>query len=58
VGAEIAALLAEKAIFELEGPILRVAAPDFPAPYSPPLEKAFLPGTADVVAAARSLLER
>jgi 2-oxoisovalerate dehydrogenase E1 component len=58
VGAELAAILAEKSIFDLEGPVLRVAAPDMPAPYSPPLEKFYLPGAADVVAAARSLLER
>src|SRR4030095_573438 len=44
VGAEIAAILAEKAIYELEAPILRVAALDMPAPYSPPLESAYLPG--------------
>ncbi len=58
VGAELAAILAEKLIWELEGPIVRVAAPDTPAPYSPPLEHAFLPKAEDVVAAARSLMER
>jgi 2-oxoisovalerate dehydrogenase E1 component len=58
VGAEVSAILAEKALFDLEAPIVRVAAPDVPAPYSPPLEKAFLPGPADVIRAVRSLLER
>jgi 2-oxoisovalerate dehydrogenase E1 component len=58
VGAELAAILAEKSIFELEAPVLRVAAPDMPAPYSPPLEKLYLPGAADVAAAARTLMER
>ena len=58
VGAEVSAILAEKALFDLEAPVLRVAAPDVPAPYSPPLEKAYLPGPADVIQAARSLLER
>ncbi len=58
VGAELAAILAEKAIYDLEAPILRVAAPDMPSPYSPPLETAFLPNAGDVVAAARSLMER
>jgi len=57
VGAEVAAILAEKSLFELEAPVVRVAAPDIPAPYSPPLEKAFLPGPAAVVRAVRSLLE-
>ena len=56
VGAEVSAILAEKALFELEAPILRVAAPDMPSPYSPPLEKAYLPGPDDVVRAARSLM--
>jgi 2-oxoisovalerate dehydrogenase E1 component beta subunit len=58
VGAELAAILAEKAIYDLEAPILRVAAPDMPSPYSPPLESAYLPNAADVAAAARSLMER
>ncbi|HXX93506.1 MAG TPA: dehydrogenase E1 component subunit alpha/beta [Planctomycetota bacterium] len=58
VGAEIAAILAEKLIWELDGPIVRVAAPDEPAPYSPPLEYAYLPKPQDVVRAARALLER
>lgn len=58
VGAELAAILAEKAIYDLEGPILRVAAPDMPSPYSPPLESVYLPTASDVIAAARSLMER
>jgi len=58
VGAELAAILAEKAIFDLEGPVLRVTAPDMPSPYSPPLESLYLPGAKDVIAAARSLMER
>ncbi|MBI3855773.1 MAG: dehydrogenase [Planctomycetes bacterium] len=57
VGAEVAAILAEKSIFDLEAPILRVAAPDMPAPYSPPLESAYLPGPKGVIAAARSLMK-
>src|SRR4029078_1609061 len=58
VGAELAAILAEKAIYDLESPILRVAAPYMPSPYSPPLEAADLPNAGDVAAAARSLMER
>ena len=57
VGAEIAAILAEKAIYELEAPVMRVAALDMPAPYSPPLEAAYLPGPKDVIAAARALMK-
>jgi 2-oxoisovalerate dehydrogenase E1 component beta subunit len=40
-GAEIAALLAEKAIDCLQAPIVRVAGPDTPFPYA--LEQAYLP---------------
>jgi 2-oxoisovalerate dehydrogenase E1 component beta subunit len=55
-GAEIAAWIAERLLFELDGPVVRVAAPDMPAPYSPPLEHAFLPKAEDVVSAARKLV--
>lgn len=57
VGAELAAILAEKAIFDLEGPVLRVAAPDMPSPYSPPLESLYLPKPDDVIRAARELMK-
>jgi 2-oxoisovalerate dehydrogenase E1 component beta subunit len=56
VGAEIAALIGEKALWDLTAPVLRVCAPDMPPPYSPPLEYAFLPKAADIVAAARTLM--
>jgi len=55
VGAEIAALLAEKAFERLDAPVVRVTAPDTPIPFSPPLEEAFLPNTRTLVAAARQL---
>jgi 2-oxoisovalerate dehydrogenase E1 component beta subunit len=54
-GAEIAATIAEEAFESLDGPVTRVAAPDTPVPFSPPLEKAFIPQVDDVVAAARAL---
>ncbi|MCA1648199.1 MAG: alpha-ketoacid dehydrogenase subunit beta [Chloroflexi bacterium] len=41
-GAEIAALVAEKAIFSLDGPIVRVAAPNTPIPFSESLETAYV----------------
>ncbi len=56
-GGEIVARIAEKAFEHLDGPIVRVAPPDTPVPYSPPLEEAFLPQVADVVARARELAE-
>lgn len=55
VGAEVAAILAEDAFDMLDGPIMRVTAPDTPVPFSPPLEKAFLPDPEKIVAAARRL---
>jgi 2-oxoisovalerate dehydrogenase E1 component beta subunit len=41
----------------LDGPIVRVTAPDTPVPFSPPLEDAFIPQPDDVVEAARRLKE-
>ena len=55
IGAEISALLAEECFDSLDGPIMRIAAPDTPVPFSTPLEEFFLPKTADIVAAARTL---
>jgi 2-oxoisovalerate dehydrogenase E1 component beta subunit len=52
---ELAASITESVWDYLDGPILRVTAPDTPVPYSPPLEEAFLPNTAKVVEQARQL---
>lgn len=54
-GAEIAAMIAEEGIAYLDGPIVRVAAKNVPIPYSPELENFVLPGTGDIVEAARGL---
>jgi len=54
-GAEIAAQVAELAFDYLDGPIVRVAAPFTPVPFSPPLEQAFLPGVDDVVSAVKKI---
>jgi pyruvate/2-oxoglutarate/acetoin dehydrogenase E1 component len=56
-GAEFAARIAEKAFDYLDAPVKRVASLDVPTPYSPPLEAAWLPNAAKVVAAARELLD-
>jgi pyruvate/2-oxoglutarate/acetoin dehydrogenase E1 component len=40
-GGEIAALVAERAFEYLDAPVMRVAPPDTPVPYSPPLEEFF-----------------
>ena len=55
IGAEISALISEYCFDHLDGPILRIAAPDTPVPYSPPLEEFFLPKVDDVLRAARKL---
>lgn len=55
IGAEIAAQLAEECFTYLDGPILRVAAPDTPVPFSTPLEQFFLPKVGDIVEAAKKL---
>ncbi len=56
IGAEIAARITEHAFDSLDGPVVRVAAADTPIPFSPPLEKAFLPDVEKVLAKARWLL--
>jgi 2-oxoisovalerate dehydrogenase E1 component beta subunit len=54
---ELAATISETVFEYLDGPILRVTAPDTPIPYSPPLEDAFLPNVGKVLAKARELLQ-
>jgi 2-oxoisovalerate dehydrogenase E1 component beta subunit len=54
-GAEIAATIAEEAFEDLDAPVKRIAAPDTPVPFSPPLEKAYIPQVDDVVAGLRDL---
>ena len=55
-GAQVAALIAEKGFESLDGPVVRVATPDVPIPFSPPLEAAVLPGVDRVKEACRELL--
>jgi pyruvate/2-oxoglutarate/acetoin dehydrogenase E1 component len=55
-GAEIAALLAEKAILDLRGPVLRVTGYDVPFPFWS-IEDEHIPSPARVVEAAEKLLK-
>lgn len=55
VGAEFAAIIAEEAFENLDGPVRRVASIDTPVPYSPPLEEFFMPNVDKVLAAMRDL---
>src|SRR6266511_1921694 len=54
--AELAAILAEKAILDLRGPVLRVTGYDVPYPYWQ-IEDAYMPSVDRVTAAVRRLLE-
>ena len=54
--AELAAILAEKAILDLRGPVIRVTGYDVPFPYWK-LEDYYLPSVERIVGAARKLLE-
>jgi pyruvate/2-oxoglutarate/acetoin dehydrogenase E1 component len=56
-GAQVAAVIAERGFEDLDGPVRRVATPDVPIPFSPPLEQALLPSVERVKEAARELLE-
>ena len=56
-GAQVAALIAEKAFEDLDGPVTRVATPDVPIPFAPPLEQAVLPSADRVREACRELLD-
>ncbi len=55
-GAELAAILAEKAILDLRGPVIRVTGYDVPYPYWQ-IEDAYMPSVERVTDAARKLLQ-
>lgn len=55
---EVAAIIGENCLFDLDAPIQRLAAPDVPAmPYAPSTEKYFMVNPAKVEAAMRELAE-
>ncbi|MEW6439404.1 MAG: alpha-ketoacid dehydrogenase subunit beta [bacterium] len=56
-GAEIAATVAEKAFGYLDAPILRVAAPFCPVPFSGKLEAEFIPSEEKILTALRTVME-
>ncbi len=56
VAGEVAAIIAENCLFDLDAPIKRLCGPDVPAmPYSPPLEKFFMLNPDKVLEAMREL---
>jgi pyruvate dehydrogenase E1 component beta subunit len=50
-------MVAEKAFDYLDAPILRVAAPFCPVPFSAPLEQAFIPSEKQIIEAVRKVRE-
>ncbi len=55
IGAEIAATVAREGFWDLDAPIERIGAAPTPSPYSPDLEKAWLPDRDDITEAIRRL---
>jgi 2-oxoisovalerate dehydrogenase E1 component len=55
-GGELAALVVERALDDLDAPIVRVGARAVPMPYNDNLEKAVIPSREDLIAAIRGLL--
>jgi pyruvate/2-oxoglutarate/acetoin dehydrogenase E1 component len=53
---EIAASIAETAFDYLDAPVMRLAAPDHPVPYSPALEQSSVPGAEQVIAKVDAML--
>ena len=56
VGTKLATI-GEEAFEDLDAPVRRIAAPDCPVPFSPVLEKAFIPQVEDVARGLRELVE-
>lgn len=52
---ELAAIITEETFEYLDGPVMRITAPDTPVPFSPPLEEFFLPKTSDIIRVAKHL---
>lgn len=56
VSAEIAAIVAEEALDYLDAPIKRVAEPDTPIPFSPPLEQFVIPNEKSIIKAVKEVV--
>jgi len=58
IGAEISAMVAEEALFDLDAPIRRLCAPDVPAMgYAMPLEEAYMSSPAKMADAMRDMVK-
>lgn len=56
-GAELSALVADRAFHLLDAPVRRVAAPDVPVPFAPELENAYRPNADKIATALLELME-
>lgn len=56
VSAEIAALVAERALDYLDAPVKRVTTPDTPIPFSPPLEQFIIPNEESIIKAVKEVV--
>ncbi len=55
MASEISTIITEEGFDDLDGPVVRLTAPDTPVPYAAELEDAFIPQVDDVVSAAKQL---
>ena len=56
IGAEIAATLVEESFECLKAPVMRVAAPNTPAPFAPPMEHFYVPDAERIAQSVRKLM--
>ncbi|WP_455363339.1 alpha-ketoacid dehydrogenase subunit beta [[Eubacterium] cellulosolvens] len=56
IGSEIAAAVVEEGFDSLDAPIMRVASPNTPIPFSPTLEQAYMPNAEKIAEAAKRLI--
>ncbi len=55
IGAEVASIISEEMFDHLDGPVIRITAPDTPIPYSPPMEEFYIPKVSDIIKAVERL---
>ena len=58
MSSEIAAIAAEKALYYLDAPVIRVTSEDVPMPFSPVLEERVLPSVDKIINAVNRVMER
>jgi len=56
IASEIAAIITEEMFDYLDAPVIRIGAPDTPCPFSPPLEKAYIPGIDQLRVAVKKII--